>query len=210
MWSTDTEEEEKEKDKIKYSFSTQAMCLVGLRELIKYPSWGQDGSKLPKELEDKWEKCGKRLIKILIENIDNTDPENLLFTSTTFGKEDVLTASWIIEYLLGNKNVKDENTIKLIGKIINIICEKFDTAFDETSDKRGVVIKPEDNQAGPHAFPLYLAVSVLIKVKDHVNNKLYFNENVCNYNKTAIEHIVDLTGKYLLERLHQQLSLFHL
>ncbi len=218
VWPHGTEEEGK------YSYSTQAMCLVGVGELIKYPSWMEDdGLQLQKDLKKHWIECGKKLIEELVKNSESGE---LLFKSSTYGEKDVLTASWIIEYLLDNKKEivempthKSFNFDYLIGKIINIIYEKFDDGLHETSTKKGVVIDPKNNQAGPHAFPLYLSVSALstlINVKDEKNgeNGKYidnlYSKGHCKYDNTRIEEIIGLTGDYFLERLSEQLSLCHL
>lgn len=166
-----------------YSVSTQAMCAVAVVEILR-----ESAPHLGKDQESRLLAIRDGVSSLLFYTIEKAigDPGgHLAWTSSTFGKEDIFTATWL-KQLLHFCTPNDPIVQKRVDEIIlNAVTS------DQFTDRP--LFNPEGiNDAGPHALPLLRVIEAAIEMPGD----------------TKIEHAIDVAGKWFDRNLYRQASFF--
>jgi len=138
----------------KPSISTQAMCITAIDELLKY--WKGDAvGQLTNETIATLESHRRMSLKGILDTIEKDKG----WVSSTFGKNDVFTASWVISLV---DETTSENVLQRLAEIIG--CVLINPGFENRTLLAGP--KGHPNTAGPHALPLLRVVRAACRLQN--------------------------------------------
>ena len=179
--------------KKRYSYSTQAMCAFALSRLTTAAFWHQMGSNeqgLRKAILQKKNDCVQHLCARLNENAkvkEKGKTKQRLWESGTYGDEDPLTASWIIEL------VSQERC-----SLAPMVAKRLQEAVGEALGNDFNAILSGENRAGAHAFPVHRCVSATKKILDDPDS--------WQTTKEKCQSLLSKAGYWFEQELHRQLS----
>lgn len=179
----------------KYSFSTNSMIIFVLAKLSGHidinspllPSIEWEINKKQKGVinDDVIKKYYGRLV-------ENTNKENLIFKSNSFGNNDPLTLSWLVE--LFKKNVEEDVFNEIKEKTIQISKEIIDESFNTPHLSVLKFLGEKKRKASNHIFPL---LRVIYLYKTLINKNFYDSEVKPEISQLLIN---------LQNRINQQIS----
>jgi hypothetical protein len=163
-WFTKPEDLPRRPDKA--SISTQAMCCASVRKLLEV-----NGRRdfLTHESVRELEGHAKAIAEFLpkyFEWFPSANKDQLgkaeLWTSSTYGSDDVFTASWLVQVI--------PSTVSSFSKLIEFLKDPQKTGESKISvDVNRTLFRRAENEAGPHPLPLLKLVRALKRVKDCVD-----------------------------------------
>jgi hypothetical protein len=180
-----------------YSYSTEAMCAFALSRLTSAAFWHERVSSeqnLRKDIMQKKNDCVHYLCTMLNKNAKaaSKGSQGWVWKSATYGEEDPLTGSWIVELLSVEKQALDY----LDPMVSKELREAIHSALSGDFSK----IIGLENRAGAHAFLVYRLISAANKIlKDPSKWKTDENEW-----RSALLR----AGDWFEQNLHRQLSYY--
>jgi hypothetical protein len=178
-----------------YSYSTQALCAFALNRLTTATFWHERDDKeqnVCKVIKQQKEDCIQELCNRLNLNVQK---KKTLWESSTYGKEDPLTAAWIVELCSDHElcSLEPEIKEKLQGTIQQALNGKFDQIIGN------------ENRAGAHAFLVYRLVSAVKKIQQDVSKW----KSKWKMTKEKWEPLLSNAGYWFEKELYRQLSHYH-
>jgi hypothetical protein len=172
------------------SCSTQAMCAFALMRLTTAAFWHERD-------DDEQDICGtvKAYKRDCVDNLcaqlnQKAQQGEKVWTSSTYGEEDPLTAAWIVELFCG-ECCSPAYTVR--DKLQDTIYTALRGGFDQ--------IIRDGNRAGAHAFPVYRLVSAVKKMRQDASKwKMAEKE---------WQRLLSRAGYWFEQELHKQLSHHH-
>ncbi len=175
----------------KYSFSTQAMCALALTRLTAAAFWQERNDKeqaVREAIKHKRDNCVQELCTKLNQNAQQGGK---VWESSTYGEEDPLTATWIVELFSDEPSSLNRMVRKKLQDTIH-------TALNGKFDR----IIHAENRAGAHAFPVYRLVLLVVKnIQRHASKWKMAEEKW--------QPLLSTAGYWFEQELHRQLSHHH-
>lgn len=173
-----------------YSPSTQAMCAFALNRITTAAFWYERENK-EEDLREAILENKKSCIQNLCSWLNGNATKGKVWTSDTYGDEDPLTASWIVELLSAERHSLNSSVSE---KLTNAIYNALDGEFDQ--------IIADENRAGAHAFPVYRLVLAA--------KKIWKDANKWDTAEKEWQPLLSKTGYWFEQGLHRQLSHYHI
>ena len=173
-----------------YSYSTQAMCAFALNRLTNAAFWHERDNE-EQAVREVIKQQKKDCVQYLCLQLNQKAQQGKnLWESSTYGKEDPLTAAWIVE-LLSDEPCSLDPIVK--EKLQAIIYTALNGGFDQ--------IIRYDNRAGAHAFPVYRLLLVVKRMQQDAGNWKMAQEKW--------QPLLSSAGYWFEHELHRQLSHYH-
>jgi hypothetical protein len=176
------------------SVSTQAMCVVAVDRLLE--SDFKDLANV-KSLETVCDAVLDSTYKQIQSDLIDVK-RACAWESSTFGKEDIFTASWLVEAL----SKRPTAPVKVVSRTVQVVRQVFRKAIDERFEKSLFQTLKDPNEAGPHPLPLLRALRAVELIRD------------CKHLKTSkapdllTEDCLFSAGHWFERNLHRQMSFY--
>lgn len=182
------------------SLSTQAMCCVAICSLLEADDDYSFLNTKKEDLRSDLEGFLKSTVAAVLERLKTPT-----WYSSTYGKDDVFTASWLL--LLSDKlrRVQNENLEWPAGfkeRVVEIIAHAITDEDSHRPQVERTVFLRQTNEAGPHALPLLKIVKSLSITRVEDLSSGWPSPG------PSREELLTAAGKWFEKNLHRQMSFY--
>jgi hypothetical protein len=185
------------------SISTQAMICASIdRILLRSRNHEILSDQEKNDLQEAQHKVETEVLKLLEERKD--DP--LFLYSSTFGRDDIFTASWLFQ-MYSDQNAWDKKnnvwTDNIKERLVNIVATRIMNG-NVVDYERGLFYFGEDrpNEAGPHSLPLLKVIQALEIIRTDSTLAKHWPDD------PSLKNAIEMAGDWLEKNLHRQMSFY--
>jgi len=195
----------------KPSISTQAMICASIDRIILR---AYDHEILSEDAKSQLQNAQHQVEIQVLKQLQQESKKKPFLQSSTFGEDDVFTASWLLRMYSDQKQWNREEKDKwwtddVKRRLVEIVATRIKRPETEVIDyDRGLFeFESRENEAGPHSLPLLKVIQALeiIKADDSLAKHwlAHFREP-----DVSVKDAIRLAGEWLEKNLHRQMSFY--